>query len=252
MRKLLHQDAGTDTDLGTPSTISVPRQPGVLSALTAGEREKVLPVLEAAARRADAGNYTFTDQQHADTWEREGQPNRFGMHQPGLEARHSNDVAAARKVMQNRGQGEVFDSALAAQQRKFLERRRAETAEVLGDSVSDILDWMQSAPEAAYLSAQVDRAAEWLKAKRLAEIKQKPFFQRMSARIGRVRNFLGNDHGNEHIDVVADVVAILNASGPRETLSGAEFMAALRGKYPEAFASAGVPASAVRQRADLN
>lgn len=220
--------------------------------LNANERAKLLPVLDAATRRAQEGNYTFTDRAEVGTWERLGQPDAYGRHTPGLEAQHHDAVDAARKVASRHGQGEQFDAVMAVAQKQFLERRRSEVAEVRGDTVSEILDWMSAEPDAAYLSAQVAKASQWLKSQRLAEIAKKPFFQRMSARIGRVRSYLGNDHGTEDIDVVAGVVAALNKQGARETLTGAEFVAALRNTYPDAFASAGVPASAVQQRAELN
>ena len=220
--------------------------------LSANERAKLLPVLDAATRRAQEGNYTFTDRTEVDAWERQGQPDVYGRQTPGLEAQHHEAVDAARKVAARHGQAEQFDAVMSLTQKQFLERRRGETAEVRGETVSEILDWMSSAPEAAYLSAQVAKASQWLKSQRLAEIAKKPFFQRMSARIGRVRSYLCNDHGTEEIDVVAGVVTALNKQGARETLTGAEFVAALRGACPDAFASAGVPATAVPRRAELN
>jgi hypothetical protein len=226
---------------------------GLVAGLTAAERARVLPVLQAASRRSEQGNYTFTDRASVDVWDRQGQPTPSSLgYKPGLETQHSNDVAAARKVMESRGRGAEFDTFVSDSNRRFLERRRGEEAKVKGDTVGEMLDWVGSAEEAKYLSQEVGKAADWLKAQRLAEIAKQPFFKRMGSKLGRVRSYFGNDHPAEHIDVMAEAVKLLNAQGPREELTGAQLLAALRTAYPKAFAPTGAENAVVPPTPESN
>ncbi len=252
MRKLSTPDVEIDSTAtqGGADTVQVL---AMVEGLTAGERNRVLPVLEAAVRRAESGNYTFTDSRSVSDRERESTPSPSSLGPtPGLEGRYKQDVDAARKVMEGRGLAKEFDAVLSVQQRKFLERRRSEEAEVKGETVEQILDWAMSSGDATFLAAQIRKAADHLTAQRKAEIAKLPFFKRMGARVNRVRSFLGNDHGTEQIDVVADAVRKLNAGGAKEKITGAQFIAALRETHPGAFTAPGVPVSAVRQQAELN
>lgn len=209
-------------------------------ALVAGvsdyERAKLQPLLTAIERRSGSGAYMFTDRQSVSVWEREGEPGQYGTrYKPGLEASFQNDLSAARKTFQRSGAEDRFDAFLSKSQRAFFDRRKSEEAVIQGDTVAELLDYIDTSPDTKHLSAEVTKAVELLKAQRKAEISKQPFFKRMGARFQRFRQFLGNDHPIERIDVMAQVVALLNAEGPREALTGGQVLRALKQAYPQAF-----------------
>lgn len=208
----------------------------MVAGLSDYERSRIQPLLEAIDRRAASGAYMFTDRQDISVWEREGEPAQYGArHKPGLETSFQNDVSAARNAFQHNGGESKFDAFVSKSQRAFLERRKSEEAVIPGDTVAELLSYIDASPDTKHLSKELTKASEWLKAQRKADIAKQPFFKRMGARFQRFRQLLGNDHPTERIDVMSQVVAALNAAGPREQLTGNQVSQALKQAYPQAF-----------------
>lgn len=200
------------------------------------ERAGVARLLQTLGGRAQSGKYFFTDSPSVTDRQREGEPQQYGSkYQPGMEAAFTAEVAAARKAFERTGSEHLFDAYIAGAQRTFMQRRQSEEAVIAGDTVSELLDFIDASPATAQLSRQLTKASEWLKQKRQQDIAKQPFFKRMGSRFQRMRQFLGNDHPIERIDVMAEVVAALNAQGPREQLTGAQVSQVLKQLYPQAF-----------------
>jgi hypothetical protein len=225
-----------DRVAGQRAESASPEVRALVAGVSGYERKRMLPLLEAIDRRATTGAYMFTDRQDVSVWEREGEPGQYGApYKPGLEASFQNDMFAARNVFQRNGGEGQFDAFVSKAQRTFLERRKSEEAVIQGDTVSELLDYIDTSADTKHLSKELTTASEWLKAQRKADIANQPFFKRMGARFQRFRQFLGNDHPIERIDVMAQVVASLNAAGPREELTGSQVLQALKQAYPQAF-----------------